>query len=131
MTEAFETALPAGQEFFSTKQVMELTGVTRDALRYYEQIGVLDNVARDANNYRRYSRSDIHWLDVIRTFRAFGMDISELADTEHRDDPRYALLVLQRRQRAVESEIKHLNSLNGVLLKKIAWWKERRDLLGG
>ena len=65
---------------FSSKQVSEKTGLSIHTLRYYEQIGLIDGIARDENGYRRYSQSDIIWFQVLSYFRAMGMPIREMQE---------------------------------------------------
>ncbi|MFH5181894.1 MerR family transcriptional regulator [Paenibacillus sp. TAB 01] len=63
---------------FTSKQVSEETGLSIHTLRYYEQIGLIDGIARDAKGYRQYSESDIAWFQVIKYFREMGMPIHEM-----------------------------------------------------
>lgn len=46
--------IPAEQTAFSTKEVVVITGMTKDALRYYEQQQLIGPVPRNHNNYRQY-----------------------------------------------------------------------------
>lgn len=50
------------------------TGLSADTLRYYERIGLLDEVARNAGGQRRYGADDLARLRFIR--RAQTMDFS-------------------------------------------------------
>lgn len=63
---------------FSSKQVVEKTGLSIHTLRYYEQIGLVSGIERDDNGYRLYSESDIAWFQVLSYFRAMGMPIREM-----------------------------------------------------
>lgn len=65
---------------FSSKQVSEETGLSIHTLRYYEQIGLIDGIERDENGYRKYSKSDIVWFQVLSYFRAMGMPIREMQE---------------------------------------------------
>lgn len=44
-------------------EVARKYGVTTDALRYYERIGLLPNVARTPGGIRDYSESDCRWVE--------------------------------------------------------------------
>ncbi|TWP35685.1 MerR family transcriptional regulator [Leekyejoonella antrihumi] len=62
------------------------TGLTSDALRYYERDGLLLRpVRRAASGHRRYEAEDLRWIDLLTRLRATGMPI--------RDVRRYAALV--------------------------------------
>jgi len=63
---------------FSSKQVAEQTGLSVHTLRYYEQMGLVYGIQRDANGYRQYSESDIKWFQVIKHFRDMGLPIREM-----------------------------------------------------
>ena len=63
---------------FSSKQVADETGLSVHTLRYYEQIGLTDDIARDENGYRLYSESDLTWFQVLSYFRSMGMSIKEI-----------------------------------------------------
>ena len=60
------------------KEAEELTGISRQNIRYYEKMGLL-NPKRDAGNgYRKYDEEDIERLKVIRLFRKLDMPLEEI-----------------------------------------------------
>ena len=59
-------------------EMAERTGVSIDTLRYYESEGLLTGVTRAANGHRRYSQSDVLWVEVLRCLRETGMTIEQL-----------------------------------------------------
>jgi DNA-binding transcriptional MerR regulator len=70
----------------SIADASERTGLTPDTLRYYEKDGLmLHPVGRSATGHRRYSETDLRWIQLITRLRATGMPI--------RDVRRYADLV--------------------------------------
>jgi len=74
---------PAG---LTIAEAAECTGLTPDALRYYERDGLmLHPIARGASGHRRYSQQDMAWVGLITKLRGTGMSI--------RDVRRYADLV--------------------------------------
>ena len=67
-------------------EAAELTGLTPDTLRYYERDGLmLRAVGRSATGHRRYTDSDLRWIELLNCLRGTGMPI--------RDVRRYAELV--------------------------------------
>ena len=54
------------------------TGVSIDTLRYYEREELLRDVARAESGHRRYSESDVLWVQVLRCLRDTGMTIEDL-----------------------------------------------------
>lgn len=59
-------------------EMAERTGVSLDTLRYYEQEGLLTNIARGDNGHRQYSEDDVLWVEVLRCLRDTGMTIEQL-----------------------------------------------------
>ncbi|MDB5185210.1 MAG: MerR family transcriptional regulator [Candidatus Saccharibacteria bacterium] len=55
-----------------------MTGLSEYTLRYYERLGLIDDVQRDASGHRRYSNKDVEWLIFLATFREMGMSIQEM-----------------------------------------------------
>jgi DNA-binding transcriptional MerR regulator len=70
---------------YTPAQVVAETGFTLDTLRYYERIGLLDGVDRNAAGQRRFTDGHLDWLSLIRCLRERGMPIADIA--------RYAQLV--------------------------------------
>jgi hypothetical protein len=52
------------QQQYSPAQVVEKTGFSLDTLRYYEKIGLLERITRNASGQRRFTQDDIGWLDM-------------------------------------------------------------------
>lgn len=63
---------------FSSKQVSDATGLSIHTLRYYEQIGLIDSIQRNAKGYRQYSESAVGWFKFLNYFRTMGMPIQEM-----------------------------------------------------
>ena len=62
----------------NTKQMEELTGITRQNIRYYERQGLLEP-ARDAGNaYRDNSDEDVRRLKLIKMLRMLDMPLKEI-----------------------------------------------------
>lgn len=60
------------------KEVSQKYGVTQDTLRYYEKIGLIDYVQRDAQGNRDYQEEDLQRLGFIRCMRDAGLSIQVL-----------------------------------------------------
>jgi DNA-binding transcriptional MerR regulator len=53
------------------------TGLSIDALRYYEREGLLGPVARDSAGRRRYDPDSLHLLEVLLCLRRTGMPVRQ------------------------------------------------------
>ena len=64
-------------------------GLSPHTLRYYERIGLLGSVARQANGHRTFGPRDVEWVEFLHRLRSTGMGISEMlryADLRARGD---------------------------------------------
>ena len=108
------------------------TGVSVHTLRYYERAGLIDGVDRAASGHRRYSETDLAWIETLRCLRATGMPIARIR--------RYAELVragagtegerlalLEEHRAAVRAELEEVQKHLAFVERKIAIYKERID----
>jgi DNA-binding transcriptional MerR regulator len=126
-----------GVGVYTPGQVVEETGFSLDTLRYYERIGLLEPVGRNAAGQRRFSEDDVSWLGMIRCLRDTGMPIAEMLrfaqlvrQGEHTIEDRIALLA--EHDRKVEAQIADLRQKQGGIQRKIQYYKDvltMRDML--
>ena len=62
----------------NTKQAEELTGISRQNIRYYERQGLLEPARETGNAYRDYSEEDIRRLKLIKMLRMLDMPLKEI-----------------------------------------------------
>ena len=60
------------------KEVSALTGIKAHTLRYYENIGLINNITRDSNGRREYSENDIKWIEFLKRLKETGMKLSKM-----------------------------------------------------
>ncbi|MEV0296756.1 MerR family transcriptional regulator [Nocardia sp. NPDC050710] len=70
---------------YSIGEVSGKSGLSRDTLRWYERIGLMDYIGRDHSGKRRFSDRDLEWLALIGRLRTTGMSVADMV--------RYAELV--------------------------------------
>ncbi|GFO63114.1 MerR family transcriptional regulator [Geomonas paludis] len=96
-------------------------GLSRSALIYYDQIGLLRPSGRTQADYRLYTDKDLARLERICFFREAGLSLSEIACVLEKSDDGS---VLERRLREIDREIAALRSqqrlIAGVLSKAAA-----------
>ncbi|WGL51360.1 MerR family transcriptional regulator [Nocardioides sp. BP30] len=111
--------------------VARRTGLSEPTLRYYEQVGLIGPVPRDASSgHRRYREADVEALGVLACLRAMGMSIEDMrvyqanrvAGPDRAGDQRD--LLLQHAER-VEEEIATLRVHLRYLRAKAALWDAR------
>jgi DNA-binding transcriptional MerR regulator len=54
-------------------------GLSVHTLRYYERAGAIPQIRRDSSGYRRYSNTDMAWVEYAVCLRSLGMGISDIA----------------------------------------------------
>lgn len=57
---------------------VEKSGLSIETLRYYESEGLILHVARTESGHRRYTHSDIEWIEILRCLRLTGMSIQQM-----------------------------------------------------
>ncbi len=101
------------------------SNVSVHTLRYYERIGLLPPIARDANGQRRYSERDLGAVNILLRLRDTGMPIQGMkrfaellaqGDSaigerlklleQHQKTVRQRILELQTNLEAIENKIK-------------------------
>ncbi|MBG0815452.1 MerR family transcriptional regulator [Planomonospora sp. ID82291] len=113
---------------YTPGQVAEETGFSLDTLRYYERIGLLEPIGRNAAGQRRFTQKDIGWLGMIRCLRDTGMPIAEMLrfaeltrQGEHTIRDRIALL--EAHDRRVEAQVDNLREKQTAIRNKIGYYR--------
>ncbi|MFQ6392509.1 MerR family transcriptional regulator [Nocardia sp. KC 131] len=66
------------QPRYSIGDAAERSGLSRDTLRWYERIGLMDYIGRDHTGKRRFSERDLDWLALIGRLRTTGMSVADM-----------------------------------------------------
>ncbi|MBW9172813.1 MerR family transcriptional regulator [Clostridium estertheticum] len=96
-------------EIFTIGQVAEITGISRDRLRYYESKGILYPTQNKDNNYRSYSISDIDTILSIEFYRSMDLSMKEISAIWASDEPSDIANVLDKKELAISSKIDELH----------------------
>lgn len=114
---------------FTLQEVVQRSGLSEHTLRYYERIGLLDNVKRDrSSGHRRYTAEDVQNIETLACLRTTGMSIEDmrtyfalLKDGKAAADQQLALFEAQRK--ALEQELTQKQEHLRYLEHKVAYWK--------
>lgn len=115
----------------SIAQVAEATALSTHTLRYYEREGLmLGPVDRASSSHRRYTDSDVNWVQFLTKLRATGMPIAtvrEYADLVRRGDSttKDRLELLGRHRVAVLAQLEEITGSLAAIDKKITLYKEK------
>jgi len=73
------SAAPATSEFH-IGELARRSGKTVHAIRWYESLGLVPAVRRDAGNRRVYGEMHVGWLELMHRLRTTGMTIAQLRE---------------------------------------------------
>lgn len=110
------------------QQVARLTGLSPSTLRYYEDVGLINQVPRDdSSGHRRYPAALVERIESLAHLRATGLSIEAMrtlmSSGAHSPDliaTKVELLAGHRRQ--VDAEIEALIARRDFLDNRIAYW---------
>lgn len=104
--------------------------ISADTLRYYERLGLLQNVARTPGGIRNYTDEDCKWVEFIKCMRSAGVSIEKLI--EYVALFRQGTSTIQERKKLLleqrELIVGRINELNEVLARldwKLDGYEER------
>ncbi len=100
------------------------TGLSRDALRFYEQRGLL-TARRRSNGYRDYPPEAVEWLCYLRTAQSLGFTLAEIeAGMPLLQDPSTSAselrAALERKLADIDARIAGLAQLRAGLAQRLA-----------
>ncbi|WP_141577302.1 MerR family transcriptional regulator [Actinomadura sp. WMMA1423] len=114
---------------YSPAETAEKSGFSIDTLRYYEKIGLLAGIARNASGRRVFSDDDLAWLWMLRCLRGTGMPIAEMlrfSELARGGDEtvQERLELLEAHDRRVEERIAALRTQQEQIKMKIGFYRE-------
>ncbi|MFR9753285.1 MerR family transcriptional regulator [Nocardia sp. 004] len=108
------------QPRYSIGEVAERSGLSRDTLRWYERIGLMDYIDRDHTGKRRFSARDLDWLALIGRLRNTGMPVADML--------RYAELV-RLGESTIPQRLEMFRNTRAEVLAKIDELRRTLDVL--
>lgn len=88
-------------------EVSEKYGLTHDALRYYERVGLIPPVPRKPNGIRNYDEYSCGWIGFIHCMRNAGIPVEVLVEYVHLY--RQGKATKEARLELLEGELQRLN----------------------
>jgi len=115
---------------YTPGEVADKTGFSLDTLRYYERIGLLDDIARTAGGRRVFTDEDINWLGILSCLRDTGMPIATMRRyaemTRDEQTLQERITLLEEHDREVERRIAELQAQREHLRGKISYYRSLR-----
>lgn len=91
------------------KEVSKKYDISQDTIRYYEKIGLIPKVPRNASGIRDFDEKSLKWIEFIKCMRLSGMEIETLL--------RYVLLFREGKDTVLERK-RLLEEQKNKLLEK-------------
>jgi DNA-binding transcriptional MerR regulator len=112
----------------SIGEASKATGVSIEALRYYERAGLLlEKAPRDTGGRRRYRKNDLAWIAGLVVLRETGMSIADMtviADLSRRQGTEAERLAFYEKHRVhVVDEIARTRRHLAAIDRKIAAYR--------
>lgn len=103
---------------YSIKHLCKQFNISRSALLYYDQIGLLKASDRTAANYRKYSDQDVKRLEKICVYRQMGLPLREIKSIldAKENEVKY---VLEQRLHELNEEINDFRRQQLVIIKML------------
>lgn len=123
----------ATETAFTISEAAATAGVSAHTLRYYERVGLLPPIGRNASSgHRLYSRQDIDWAIFLTRLRATGMSIRSMreyaklqrigAGTE-----KDRLALLEAHRDSVRRRLTEMEGNLALIELKINFYKQRME----
>ncbi len=115
----------------SIQDVSRRSGLSEPTLRYYEDVGLIGPIARDASSgHRRYREHDVDTLQALACLRAMGVGIEDMRTYQANRELGHAAAAQQRdlllrHAERVEAEIATLRIHVEYLREKAGLWDAR------
>lgn len=120
----------------SIQQAAMSTGLSVHTLRYYERIGLIDPVPRQANRHRFYRPEDVRWIEFLTRLRSTGMPIQKMlryAELRRLGNCLSSVserkLMLEQHTFALEAELLALQETLVILHTKVVLYSEMEERL--
>lgn len=63
---------------YTTREVCNEVEISYETLKFYCKEGLIPNVKRDKNNYRKFDEKNIAWIRGLQYLRRCGMSIKDM-----------------------------------------------------
>lgn len=111
------------------REVSERTGISIDALRWYEKEGLIPEVERGTDGRRRYTPMILRWVRTVQALRRTGMPVAEVREFVHAgpdtmERHAYRLSLLERQADSIDEQLAQLQEDQAVIRAKVESYRQ-------
>lgn len=106
---------------YTIGEISKIVNVSANALRYYDEIGLLKpSLIKNSNQYRYYSDTQIKDITFIMELKQYGFTLYEIKELmENRNNPKLKDM-LEKKRTKLYKEIERLTNSSNLLEKRIS-----------
>ncbi|MBI9010824.1 MAG: MerR family transcriptional regulator [Clostridiales bacterium] len=102
---------------YTIGQVSDITGISKDRLRYYEVKGILKPKKNETNNYREYNFNDIDTVLLIEFYRTMDLSIDTIREICLNCTINDIELIAKEKEIEIKMKLEELNLIKNNLNK--------------
>lgn len=103
--------------YYTVGQMAKLSNLSKQTLRYYDQIDLFKPIfIDDQTNYRYYTESQLYLLDLIKSLRFVGTPLEKIKEIQHYSIEEM-ILYLNEQEAAIEQQLARLEDTKYTLRK--------------
>jgi DNA-binding transcriptional MerR regulator len=120
------------RDLLTIGKVAALAGVSADAIRYYERLGLFPKPTRTRAGYRVYSPAIVNRLTLVRNAQSFGFSLREIAGFLCVRDAggapcRTVRAAAERMLEAIDQQIADLAARRDEMRRTLRGWDRRLE----
>ena len=111
-------------QHYSVSEMAAMFGLSRQALIYYDKIGLFSPAERSDAGYRLYLPTQIPTLRLICTMRDLGLSLEEIADVVAAHSPSKLLARLPEQRAQLDRQIEQLRAQRDFIDQRMAFYQD-------
>jgi DNA-binding transcriptional MerR regulator len=117
------------KDFIGIGELAARSGRTVHTLRYYESVGLIPFVVRDAGGRRRYKAQHVEWLFFLERLQLTGMALVDMRQYtalvgQGTKTIQRRIALLKRHMDRIDQQMAELANSRSLLVAKIAFYDE-------
>lgn len=112
------------EKLLNISEFAAITGMTRQALIYYDKIGLFSPERTGKNGYRQYSHKQIGLITVIETLAELNVPLKDIKKIISDISPENAERLYEKQLKAANKEIRQMLSIRDMIITRLAQVKD-------